>query len=226
LPAKFKINVREGVLELEGEENFVNKHLEKFEDIFKYAIKEVMKKEFENSFPSNKSSAIVTSSDIEKRFYQKDSPPVMSKSRSNSKQAKTSVTLPPIPVDLKSNVNKIGLREFFATKKPSNHYEKATLFVYYLTKFNKEVEVKYGEILSCYEEVEEKKPSIVDIIKNSIRYKGWLEQGTDKYTTRLTISGENFVKFDLPQIKNMAGHQLTIPSSTTSDTATSIIGTV
>ena len=116
LQAKFKINVREGVLELEGEENFVNKHLEKFEDIFKYAIKEVMKKEFENSFPSSTTSAIMTSSEIEKRFYKDDSPPVASKTRSNSKQAKSSVTLPPIPVDLKANVNKIGLRDSFSQK--------------------------------------------------------------------------------------------------------------
>ncbi|MBV9666512.1 MAG: hypothetical protein JO327_00120 [Nitrososphaeraceae archaeon] len=55
--------------------------------------------------------------------------------------------------------------------------------------------------MSCYEEVDEKKPSITDIIKNSIRYKGWLEWGSDKFTTRLTISGENFVKFDLPKQK-------------------------
>jgi hypothetical protein len=75
------------------------------------------------------------------------------------------------------------------------------VFVYYITKVNKQAEIKYGEILSCYEEVGEKKPSITDIIKNSIRYKGWLEWGYDKFTTRLTISGENFVKFDLPKQK-------------------------
>ncbi|MDQ3719025.1 MAG: hypothetical protein M3311_07730, partial [Thermoproteota archaeon] len=56
----------------------------------------------------------------------------------------------------------------------------------------------FGEILSCYDEVNEKKPSIADIVKNSIRYKGWLDQGSEKYTALLTISGENFVKFDLP----------------------------
>ncbi|MDQ3961520.1 MAG: hypothetical protein M3230_03460, partial [Thermoproteota archaeon] len=59
-------------------------------------------------------------------------------------------------------------------------------------------EVKFGEILSCYDEVNEKKPSIADIVKNSIRYKGWLDQGSEKYSVLLTISGENFVKFDLP----------------------------
>ncbi|HEY9490436.1 MAG TPA: hypothetical protein VIP56_00515, partial [Nitrososphaeraceae archaeon] len=123
---------------------------------------------------------------------------------------KQSLTLPPIPVDLKTNGNKIGLREFYAEKKPVNHYEKALVFVYYITKFNKQAEVKYGEILSCYEEVNEKKPSITDIVKNSIRYKGWLEQGSDKFTARLTISGENLVKFDLPQQK-----KTTIEQSTT-----------
>jgi hypothetical protein len=102
------------------------------------------------------------------------------------------------------------LREFYAEKKPANHYEKTVVFVYYLTKINKETEVKYGEILSCYEEVDEKKPSIIDIIKNSVRYKGWLEQGSGKFITRLTISGENFVKFDLPQQKKIGSEQPTI----------------
>jgi hypothetical protein len=129
----------------------------------------------------------------------------------NNKHAtKQSLSLPPIPVDLKANVNKVGLREFYAEKKPANHYEKTVVFVYYLTKINKETEVKYGEILSCYEEVDEKKPSIIDIIKNSVRYKGWLEQGSGKFITRLTISGENFVKFDLPQQKKIGSEQPTI----------------
>ena len=116
---------------------------------------------------------------------------------------KTSITISPIPVDLKSSPSKIGLRELYSEKRPTNHYEKCTLFVYYLNKYNSEDEVKYGEILSCYEEVNEKKPSIIDIIKNSIRYKGWLEPGREKYSTKLTISGENYIKFDLPSGSNI-----------------------
>jgi hypothetical protein len=45
--AKFKIDVREGIVELEGKENFVDKHLDKFEEIFKSAIKETMAQGFE-----------------------------------------------------------------------------------------------------------------------------------------------------------------------------------
>ena len=195
--AKFKINVKEGIVELEGKENFVDKHLDKFEEIFKSAIKETMSQGIEYNLATNDASAL-PQQDIEKSFDV--SRPELSKTQNNNKHA-TKQSLPPIPVDLKANENKIGLREFYAEKKPINHYEKTAVFVYYITKVNKQVEIKYGEILSCYEEVGEKKPSITDIIKNSIRYKGWLEWGYDKFTTRLTISGENFVKFDLPKQK-------------------------
>jgi hypothetical protein len=126
--------------------------------------------------------------------------------------SRPAITIHPIPVDLKANENKIGLREFYADKKPANHYEKTAVFVYYLTKFNNQLEVKFGEILSCYDEVNEKKPSIADIVKNSIRYKGWLDQGSEKYTALLTISGENFVKFDLPSQNGKAEHPQAISS--------------
>lgn len=36
--ARFTINVKEGIVELEGKESFVDKHLEKFEEIFKAAV--------------------------------------------------------------------------------------------------------------------------------------------------------------------------------------------
>jgi hypothetical protein len=216
---KFRINLKEGLFELEGNETFVDKHLEKFEEIFKIAIKEVIINNKDN-LPKLDVSNLVNSNNVSLESFPtenekihivrnkslKSSPtldvnnevPLSSK---NARHAipKLSVNIPPLPVDLKANDDKPGLREFYKEKKPANHYEKSTLFVYYLTKYNKESEIKYGEILSCYEEINEKKPSIIDIVKNSIRYKGWLEPGSEKYSTRLTISGENFIKFDLPK---------------------------
>ncbi|MDQ3806568.1 MAG: hypothetical protein M3298_00210 [Thermoproteota archaeon] len=207
--ARFTINVREGMVELEGKESFVDKHLEKFEEIFKMAVKEAITHGVEQSLqlkaqprqaalpselPPQKESSTVT-----------DQSSLMQPQKTNSiggstvkHSSRPAIIIPPIPVDLKANENKIGLREFYAEKKPANHYEKTAVFVYYLTKFNNQQEIKFGEILSCYDEVNEKKPSIADIVKNSIRYKGWLDQGSEKYTALLTISGENFVKFDLP----------------------------
>ena len=216
---KFRINLKEGFFELEGNEEFVDKHLEKFEEIFKVAIKEVIINNKE-SLPNPSKREIVTSNisldsfstDREQIHIVKQKNPqsaptlnIQPEGQINTKNSrhsipKVSVNIPPLPVDLKASEEKPGLRDFFKEKKPANHYEKCTLFVFYITKFNKQIEVKYGEVLSCYEEINEKKPSIVDIVKNSIRYKGWLEPGIEKYSTRLTISGENYIKFDLPKI--------------------------
>ena len=206
--ARFTINVREGMVELEGKESFVDKHLEKFEEIFKMAVKEAIARGVEQSLELKAQSAqaalpaeLAQQKEVS-HVIEEQQQPITQRHKSNSSTTKHSarpaITIHPIPVDLKANESKIGLREFYADKKPANHYEKTAVFVYYLTKFNNRQEVKFGEILSCYDEVNEKKPSIADIVKNSIRYKGWLDQGSEKYTVLLTISGENFVKFDLP----------------------------
>ncbi|MDF2767216.1 MAG: hypothetical protein K0S91_51, partial [Nitrososphaeraceae archaeon] len=164
--AKFKINVKDGFVELEGKEAFVDRHLDKFEEIFKSAIKEAVRQTLEHNAQQPSQSRELIESNQQKRL---DFPTTqMLKSHNNNKHVlKQSPSLPPIPVDLKGSENKIGLREFYADKKPSNHYEKTIVFVYYLTKFNKEEEIRLGKILSCYEEVDEKKPSITDIVKNT-----------------------------------------------------------
>lgn len=193
--AKFRINIKEGVMELEGNQGFVDKHLDRFEDIFKSAIQDAMASQLVSNTPetiSHQSLAPFPNGKI--RFKSRRASSVL-----NKQSTREALKLPLIPVDLKATQSKISLREFYKEKRPSNYYEKTAVFVYYLIKLNKQAEVKYGEILSCYEEVDEKKPSITNIIKNSIRYKGWLGQGSDKYATKLTISGENFVKFDLPK---------------------------
>jgi hypothetical protein len=217
--AKFKIDVKQGVVELEGSETFVDKHLDKFEEIFTSAIKQTMTQGIIHSITDDNVPALQQNSEPKSNVSKLELAKANNNSNSNSNNkhaTKQSPNLPPIPVDLKANVKKVGLREFYTEKNPSNHYENTAVFVYYLTKINKQTEVKYGEILSCYEEVGQKKPSITDIIKNTIRYKGWLEPGSSKFITRLTISGENFVKFDLPQQKKISSEQqptILLPSS-------------
>lgn len=203
--ARFTINVREGIVELEGKESFVDKHLDKFEEIFKMAVKEAITKNLQQqqSLTYKEQTAATLPAESGQELSQPVEPAQLKTSNGSKHASRTAVIIHPIPVDLKAGGegdSKPGLREFYAEKKPTNHYEKVAVFVYYLAKFNKHHEIKFGEILSCYEEVNEKKPSITDIVKNSIRYKGWLEQGSEKFSARLTISGENFVKFDLPAL--------------------------
>ncbi|NOJ27607.1 MAG: hypothetical protein DA330_06315 [Nitrososphaera sp.] len=193
--ARFTINVKEGIVELEGKESFVDKHLEKFEEIFKMAVKEAISNGMQPQIPLKVQTPSPALPQEVPEQAEAPKPAAVPKH-----VPRTSPTIAPIPVDLKAGEGKAGLREFYAEKKPANHYEKTAVFVYYLVKFNKQPEVKLGEVLSCYEEVNEKKPSVQDIVKNSIRYKGWLEQGSDKLSVRLTISGENYVKFDMPKV--------------------------
>lgn len=191
--ARFTINVKEGIVELEGKESFVDKHLDRFEEIFKAAVKEAIASGIQGQVALKAHAAPAALPEVQEALLQQEQKPGPAKHA-----PRVALTIPPIPVDLKPGKDKPGLREFYSEKKPASHYEKAAVFAYYVSKFNKQQEVKFGELLSCYEEVNEKKPSVMDIVKNSIRYKGWLEQGSDKLSTRLTISGENFVKFDLP----------------------------
>lgn len=196
--ARFSINIRKGVVELEGKESFVDRYLEKFEEIFKAAVKEAINRGLEQGITPKLSPAISPLppeadqlSPIAEQAQKPDRSPT-------ARHSKSTVIISPLPVDLKGGEGRPGLRDFYSEKKPTNHYEKVAVFAYYLSKINGKSEVKFGELLTCYEEVNEKKPSILDIVKNSIRYKGWLEQGAEKYSIRLSISGENFVKFDLP----------------------------
>ena len=205
IQAKFKINIKEGIIEIEGSDTFVERHLEKFEETCKSAIQEVVSRRVRD----------IQKSDGKYMLEENPRPQEFTRMATAHSIKATSkhlnrphIPLPPTPVDLKENHNKMGLREFYNQKRPSNHYEKTAVFVYYLIKFNKQSEVKFGEILSCYDEVDEKKPSIIDIVKNSIRYKGWLGQGSHKFATVLTISGENFVRFDLPLNKDSISNVL------------------
>jgi len=198
--ARFTINVKEGIVELEGKESFVDRHLEKFEEIFKLAVREAVSRGLEqNAQLKTPAMPVALPQDLVQVPTSEKGPERQDKVNSAAKHPPRAAPLiHPIPVDLKAGEGKVGLREFYADKRPANHYEKVAVFVYYLSRINRQQEVRFGEILSCYEEVNEKKPSVIDIVKNSLRYKGWLEQGSEKYSARLSISGENFVKFDLP----------------------------
>lgn len=209
--ARFTINIKEGIVELEGKETFVDRHLEKFEEIFKSAVREAINRSLERGDVTRLDGPSVHQlPPVAENTPEPEIPVLRTDKQVHSARhaQRAPVNIPPIPVDLKAGEGKPGLREIYAEKRPANHYEKVVLFVYYLTKLNKQDEAKFGELLSCYEEVNEKKPSILDIVKNSIRYKGWLEQGSEKFSTRLSISGENHVKFDMP-LKGIQQRSLT-----------------
>ena len=66
--AKFKINVKDGFVELEGKEAFVDRHLDKFEEIFTSAIKEAVRRTIEhNPQPPSQSQELIQAN-LQKRL--------------------------------------------------------------------------------------------------------------------------------------------------------------
>src|SRR5919202_2333016 len=97
--AKFKIDVKQGVVELEGSETFVDKHLDKFEEIFTSAIKQTMTQGIIHSITDDNVSALQQNSEPKSNVSKLEF--AKANNNSNNKHAtKQSPNLPPIPVDL------------------------------------------------------------------------------------------------------------------------------
>jgi hypothetical protein len=112
------------------------------------------------------------------------------------------VSLAPIPLDLKGGNDVPSLRDFYNEKAPANNQEKVTVFAYYIKKYLKISDVLPGHVISCYNEVNEKKPlQIVQLFRDTKHSKGWLETGDTPNTAKISIAGENLVEHDLPRPK-------------------------
>lgn len=110
------------------------------------------------------------------------------------------VSMSPIALDLKGGKSGPSLRDFYRKKAPKSNQEKVTTFVYYIGKHLGIPDVLPGHIVSCYNEVNEKKPlNIVQLFKDIKHHKGWIETGTSAHSVKISIAGENLVEHDLPR---------------------------
>ena len=59
--------------------------------------------------------------------------------------------------------------------------------------------VHVGHIVSCYNEVNAKKPLQIERLFQEIKiFTGWLGSGSLPQTAKITVNGETFVENDLP----------------------------
>ncbi len=187
-PTKAKINLKEGIIELEGSEAFVTKHLEIFTKDMKKTkpidIQGEKKEKTEKSDSSKKSEE---------------------KSKRKGSRSKPSVTPNPIDLDLKENGEKPALRNFVKQKKPKAFTEKLTVFAYYLKKNLGIEKMEAGHVVTCCREISSKIPrNIPQMFYDLEKIQGWLSCEDKRKYAVITTTGENFVKFDLPRKKNVA----------------------
>jgi hypothetical protein len=175
---KAKINLKEGIIELEGSEEFVLRILDRYDKSF------------------NSTSISVTK-------QKKEYPAVKSKAVDRGEVVKEQVRSIPSSLNLKGDQNGPSLKDFFKEKSPKTHQEVVTLFTYYLTKYAGIYNIEANHIISCYDEIGLKHPKDVDNLFKEIRlFSGWLDTGDKPNTTRITINGENLVENFLPKIKS------------------------
>lgn len=178
---KAKINLHEGMIELEGSEDFVQRNL----DLFKEKFINFPRKELEQK------------QNRDKKFLMKREPEKEKKKNLKPK----GINIPPIPLDFKKESP--SLKDFFKEKNPESNQEIVTLFTYYL---NKKINIKNvlpGHIVSCYNEVNIKKPlNIPALFRDITKIKGWVQPSKAPGSVEITISGENLVGHDLPMKKD------------------------
>jgi len=181
---KIKINIKEGTFEIEGSESFVMQYWEKLKTSLESLppMMPIISKE-----PHTIVSKIKSKS---KKSFKK--------TQSNIKKESMSL----IPLDLKGVGNTPSFKQFYQQKSPKSHREIITLMAYYLKKYLKIENMKYGHALFCYGETGKAKPLNISSLFSDVSYHHkWLETGSEPYSAKLTIAGENLIEHDLPRTK-------------------------
>ncbi len=171
---KARINLKEGIIELEGSEDFVMKMLDKYD--------------------KNLNSSTVKVTPPIKNHQVK--PVILNRETTRNTPNGNMPSL----INLKGNSNKPSLLELYKKKSPQTYQEAVTLFVYYISKYLGIQDVQVGHIISCFDEVGAKKPKQIEPLFQEIKlFSGWLDLGKETHTTRITEDGVNFVEQFLPK---------------------------
>lgn len=87
--------------------------------------------------------------------------------------------------------------DFANEKKPANHNDKVTVCVYWLTKEAGQ-KATAEHVNTCYQGADWKRPSdLRDTLRQTASKKGWIDTA-DSDDIKVTTSGEDHVKHDLP----------------------------
>jgi hypothetical protein len=154
----YKIRIKRGEVEIEveGDKEFVEKHIEEF--------KKEMSKIAEELPPKEK---IIT---------------------------------PEIPKE-EVELEKLSLAEFYKLKQPKDNNETVVVFAYWLTKKEHKEEFKTKEISACFDAARIPKPKNITqhVLKVASGKTAYLTTGSTKGYYKLTLTGEEFIKKELPR---------------------------
>ena len=179
---KLKIDLRSGILEVEGEEAFVREVYQDYKD-----------KVSQDNF--------TTVDEPEREDTAPQAVPKVRKVKNNGSKAgskrKESYQIVK-DLELSAKNGKEALKSFYGKKSPTTAMQRNAVFVYYLEKIAKISGVGVNHIYTCYKDVNEKVPGALrqSLLDTSFK-KGWIDtKSMDSIT--ITTHGENLVEHELP----------------------------
>lgn len=184
---KLRLDLQTGILEVEGEEEFVKSVYQDFKEVL-------------NSRPLIPKSIPV----VENGKSQKTANNAGQVSQKESKQKNKSKESYSISkdLDLSSKGGKQSLRDFYKGKFPTkakSAMENNAVFVYFLQKILMNTNITLSHIYSCYKDVGARVPTALrqSLLDTSHR-KGWVDTSSFE-NLLITTAGENYVEQDLPK---------------------------
>lgn len=173
---KVKINLNEKSIELEGPEEFVQKNLDSFKELFSESSKD------KNSYTEKLKSKEVVVNPINKLNSNKD------------KKIRKEFSPKPISFDINENDKKLSLKKFINEIKPQGNPEIVTCISYYLEKYLNLEEFEEGQIYFAYRALSLKEPQNFHQMFLDIKSKKfYLDIGSSLTNWKLAPLGRNFI---------------------------------
>ena len=189
--AKAMINLKEGLIELEGSEDFVTKRLDNFKDLAN-AFKD-------NRYPNEEKEAKIPSVSPAIPL-----PDKLAKKKENGGKPVRAKNIEPEKFDYHKDDKTESLNDFFAQKNPSSSTGDIIAVIGYYIQYKKGAgEFREGQIDFAYRALELKgRPKhLHQIIINNKNQRDLFEEVEEKPGTwKLTRAGEIFVEEKLPKL--------------------------
>src|SRR5579871_89024 len=181
--AKLKIDIKQGVIEVEGTEEFVTRIYGDFKERIVATPVESAKRVVDTS---GKTSSGEEPADDKKR-------PASSRNRAGSAPSIVK------DLDLAARNGDPSLKDFCAPFAPSSAKEWNLLFLYFVQKHERANPVTQDHIYTCYKTFGARPPAAFSqSLFDTARKSGWIEV-SGLSDLRLTIVGENYVEHDFPK---------------------------
>lgn len=195
MTTKLKIDLSQGLLEVEGSESFVRTIYSDFKTHFAGIVEAA--EEGKKPRRSRKSAVAPTSKrTAAKKATKQQTPPTVKEATPESKPQIATPTYSYVEgLDLGAKNDRPALVEFMDAKFPITNEERNIVFLYYLEQMLKLKSVTPSHIYTCYRAAKIRAPLNIE---NSLTRRDWIELTEDGQLT-LTKNGKDYVEKQLPK---------------------------